>query len=82
MQQGATSIHVENTLYDYISALMQSSRNSEWLRSGVSPRGGKALLKMGRARAYISGRTYLIPGGQNRRRDNRGDNEIGRNARN
>jgi MoxR-like ATPase len=61
MQQEATSIHVEDTLYDYISALMQSSRNSEWLRSGVSPRGGKALLKMGRARAYISGRNYLIP---------------------
>ncbi|MBR5113393.1 MAG: MoxR family ATPase, partial [Clostridia bacterium] len=61
MQQEAMSIHVEDTLYDYISALMQSSRNSEWLRSGVSPRGGKALLKMGRAHAYISGRDYLIP---------------------
>ena len=61
MQYDASQMHVDDSLFDYISALLLAGRSSEWLRSGVSPRGGKALLRMGRAHAYISGRDYVIP---------------------
>ena len=61
MQTEAVQTHVEDTLYDYISALVKTSRESEWLRSGVSPRGAKAILRTARARAYMQGRDYLVP---------------------
>ena len=61
MQKAAAEIHVEECIYDYIAEIMEKSRNSEWLRSGVSPRGAKALLRMARSRAFISGRNYVVP---------------------
>ena len=61
MQAEAVETHVEDTVYDYISALVKASREIEWLRSGVSPRGAKAMLRMARARAYMQGRDYLVP---------------------
>lgn len=61
MQRIASEIHVEDCIYDYIAELMKKSRNSEWLRSGVSPRGAKALLRMARSKAFISGRDYVVP---------------------
>ena len=48
-------------MYRYIDDLMAATRTSEWLKSGVSPRGAKALLRMARARAYMEGRNYVVP---------------------
>ncbi len=61
MQAQAVQTHVEDSVYAYIAALVKMSRESEWLRSGVSPRGAKAMLRTARAKAYIQGRDYLIP---------------------
>jgi MoxR-like ATPase len=61
LQQIVQTLHVEDCIYDYIAELMKNTRQTEWLKSGVSPRGAKALLRMARARAYLSERTYVIP---------------------
>ena len=61
MQSEAENIYVDDSLYDYIAALSLKSRQSEWLRTGISPRGAKAILKMARACAYLSGRDYAVP---------------------
>ncbi|MBR0112992.1 MAG: MoxR family ATPase, partial [Clostridia bacterium] len=61
MQKSAEKIFVDDSLYDYIAAITLKSRQSDMLASGISPRGAKAILKTGRARAYMEGRDYLIP---------------------
>ncbi len=61
MQKSAEKIFVDDSLYDYIAAITLKSRQSDMLASGISPRGAKAILKTGRARAFMEGRDYLIP---------------------
>ncbi|MDD5948951.1 MAG: MoxR family ATPase [Lachnospiraceae bacterium] len=61
IQKLVRELHVEDCMYRYIADLMAATRTSEWLKSGVSPRGAKALLRMARARAYMEGRNYVVP---------------------
>ena len=61
MQKMIGELHVEDSIYHYIADLMSVTRNSEWLKSGVSPRGAKALLRMTRANAYLKKRDFVIP---------------------
>lgn len=61
IQKRVRELHVEDCMYRYIADLMAATRTSEWLKSGVSPRGAKALLRMARARAYMEGKNYVVP---------------------
>ncbi len=61
MQATVNDLHAEDEIYDYIAHLMLASRESELLRIGISPRGGKSVLRMSRARAFLCGRDYVIP---------------------
>lgn len=61
MQSVINDLHVEDCIYDYIAAITLASRESEWLRSGISPRGAKAILRMARSRAFLQGRNYVVP---------------------
>lgn len=60
-QKVIEQLHVEDSMYEYIAAITAATRQSEWLKSGVSPRGAKAMLRMARACAYMSGREYVVP---------------------
>jgi MoxR-like ATPase len=60
--QGAvTRIRVEESLLDYILAIVEATRRSEFLLTGASPRGSLALYRAAQALAYYEGRTYCIP---------------------
>jgi MoxR-like ATPase len=61
MQSTVNDLHVDDSIFDYIAALTLKSRNSEWLKSGISPRGAKAILRMARSRAFLQKRNYIIP---------------------
>lgn len=61
IQKEISNIHVEDSIFEYIALLMSNTRNSDLLRSGVSPRGAKALLRISRAHAYINKRDYIVP---------------------
>lgn len=61
IQQTANDLYVDDSIYDYIASLTQCSRESEWLKSGISPRGAKALLRMARSHAVLNGREYVVP---------------------
>jgi MoxR-like ATPase len=61
MQSTVNDLHVDDSIFDYIAALTLKSRNSEWLKSGISPRGAKAILRMARSRAFLQKRNYVIP---------------------
>jgi MoxR-like ATPase len=54
-------VHVEDSLLDYIMAIVEATRNSEYLMIGASPRGSLALHRSAQALAYFEGRDYCIP---------------------
>ena len=61
LQAAADRVRVEESLLDYLVALVAASRASPFLALGVSPRGSLALLRAARARALADGRDYLVP---------------------
>ena len=43
------------------SDLVTATRNSDYVKLGVSPRGSIALLKASKAYAFVQGRSYVVP---------------------
>jgi MoxR-like ATPase len=60
-QHAVTLIRVDESLQDYILAIVEATRRSEFLLTGASPRGSLALYRAAQALAYYEGRTYCIP---------------------
>jgi len=61
LQLQVDQVRVEDSVLDYLMALVAATRESPLLRLGVSPRGSLALLRAARARALADGREYLVP---------------------
>jgi MoxR-like ATPase len=61
LQQRATKIGVDETLVDYMLAIVEKTRAHESLALGVSPRGAQALYRATQALAMVEGRDYVIP---------------------
>lgn len=61
MQELVEGIKVSESILKYISELVRATRIHELVELGSSPRGGLALLKLGRAMAAMDGRDYVIP---------------------
>ncbi len=61
MQCEVDSLNVADSIYEYITHLAQATREHAVVQLGVSPRGALAVLKMAQARAYVSGRDYVLP---------------------
>ena len=61
IQKAAAGLYTDPSLYDYVVALSEATRNDERLSLGLSPRGSIALYKVSRALGYMSGREYLTP---------------------
>ena len=60
-QSLAAGVRVDESLLDYIMAIVEATRRSEFLLIGVSPRGSLALRRAAQAIAYFEGRNYCIP---------------------
>ncbi len=54
-------VRVDDSLRDYIVALIQGTRNHADLALGASPRGSLALYRGAQARAAVNGRDYVLP---------------------
>lgn len=61
IQAECREIHAAPDLIDYLQRLLQFTRDSDAFHTGVSPRGGLALLRAARARAWLKQRKYVIP---------------------
>jgi MoxR-like ATPase len=61
LQDAAERVRAEDSVLDYLVALVNATRRSPLLSLGVSPRGSLALLRAARARALAEGRDYLVP---------------------
>lgn len=61
MQRSLEDVHIDTALQGYAVALVTATREDSQLEVGASPRGSLALLKLGRARAVLSGRDFVSP---------------------
>ncbi len=61
MKAQAKMMFVDDKIYAYISSLAEATRNNEFIRLGLSPRGALALTDMAKADAYIKGQDFVAP---------------------
>jgi MoxR-like ATPase len=61
LQEAVHRVTVEDSLLDYILAIVEKTRNHESLALGVSPRGSQALYRAVQALALLEGREYAVP---------------------
>jgi MoxR-like ATPase len=61
LQTRVDDVHMEESLTDYLLAIVQATRQSELLSLGVSTRGALALSKAAKALAVVRGRDYCLP---------------------
>lgn len=54
-------VRCSDNIRKYIIELVNATRNAEYIKLGVSPRGSIALYNTAKAMALISGRAYVIP---------------------
>ncbi len=60
-QQVVSDIYVSDDVYEYIARLVHATRNHEYIKLGVSPRGAIALTNMAKATALLRARDYVTP---------------------
>ena len=60
-QEQVRGIRVDESLLDYLMAIVEATRRSEFLLLGASTRAALALRRAAQAAAYIEGRNYCIP---------------------
>ena len=61
MQRALEDVHVAPSVQEYGVELVAATRESPSTAVGASPRGSLALLKLGRGRAALHGRDYVLP---------------------
>jgi MoxR-like ATPase len=61
MREAVEQVYIDPDLELYIVDLVQNTREHKKVAVGASPRGALALLKLGRARAAMQGREYVLP---------------------
>jgi len=61
LQDTVQQVAVEDSIVDYMLAIVERTRNHESLALGVSPRGSQALFRAVQALALLEGRDYAIP---------------------
>lgn len=62
MQNLVEDVFVHDSIYEYITLLVQQTRDNPLVELGVSPRGSLAMMNMVKATAFLSGRDYVVPG--------------------
>ncbi len=60
LQEQAAAVRVDPAVADYVVALVEATRDSPLLGSGVSTRGSLALLAAAKAVALMDGRSFLL----------------------
>lgn len=61
LQQARRTIHVSDSIREYIVRLVEATRRNPSLRLGASPRGSLGLMRAGQAVAILRGREYVLP---------------------
>jgi MoxR-like ATPase len=61
IQQSVRRVTVDEELMNYTLAIVEKTRQHEYLSLGVSPRGSMALYRAAQAMAVMEGRSFCIP---------------------
>ncbi|HHX11864.1 MAG TPA: MoxR family ATPase [Clostridiales bacterium] len=61
MQSIVENVFIHDSLYEYITLLVEQTRSNPLVDLGVSPRGSLAIMNMAKAIAFINNRDYVIP---------------------
>jgi MoxR-like ATPase len=61
LQRRVDQVRMEDSLTEYLLAIVQATRQNELLSLGVSTRGALALSKTAKALALVRGRDYCLP---------------------
>ncbi len=61
VQQAVRRVAVDEELLTYTLAIVEKTRQHEYLSLGVSPRGSMSLYRAAQAMAVMEGRTYCLP---------------------
>ena len=61
LQQQAKQVEVKESVCEYLTKLVQKTRNHVQIELGISPRGGLALINMAKANAFLQNRSYVVP---------------------
>ena len=61
IQQEVNRTDIDESLINYLMAIITATRRNDKVRLGVSPRGGQFLMKVAKALAYYEGRNYVLP---------------------
>jgi MoxR-like ATPase len=61
MQTMVEDVYVHDSIYEYITVLVQQTRENPLIELGVSPRGSLAIMNMVKATAFLSKRDYVVP---------------------
>jgi MoxR-like ATPase len=61
LQRQVELVRADESILDYILAIVERTRTHEALLLGVSPRGTQAIFRAAQARAFLNGRDFLIP---------------------
>jgi MoxR-like ATPase len=61
VQQAVRRVAVDEELMNYTLAIVEKTRQHEYLSLGVSPRGSMSLYRAAQALALMEGRSYCIP---------------------
>ena len=61
MQDQVKQIFVDDKVLKYLSRIVDGTRKHAMITLGVSPRGTLAFMDMSKARAFVKGRTFVLP---------------------
>ena len=61
LQDAVERVRVDDSLVDYVLAIVEKTRTSPLIELGISPRGAIALHRLCQAHAMVQGRDYCIP---------------------
>jgi len=61
LQAVAASLHVDNAVLNYATAIVQATRQAPGIALGSGPRGTIALIRAGRGHALLAGRDFVTP---------------------
>ncbi len=61
MKKDVANVYTDVKVLKYIAELAETSRNNEYVKLGLSPRGAIAIMHMAKAGAYMEGRDYITP---------------------
>lgn len=61
IQNIVENVYVHDSVYEYITLLVQQTRENQLIELGVSPRGSLAVMNMAKATAFLNQRDYVVP---------------------